>query len=207
MIILPLDEIAAQIVKKDGRVHLVAHAQRVGLEAFNAAIEWYWYQPHTSRSRFYDISVTDWHETIWTVTSFPDGRLPAVRRLAKQLGLRIADGPPVMMGDEGSRFKVLATSRPSRLTAFDHTSIAYFPGTFLPDGKENPAIFTIENDRGSPVYKNRKRDDEAMQQASEEVCEILNRGIRLTPAEIADYIYGTGSFPNLSPQDTNPSDL
>jgi hypothetical protein len=39
-----------------------------------------------------------------------------------------------------------------------------------------------------------------MLQAPSEICGILNRGKRLTPAQIADYIYGPG-FPLPSQHD------
>lgn len=199
MIILPSEDIPEVVTRADGRLHLIAYHKRVGVTALTAAIEWYWFKPGTARNRFYDVYGAEWHRMRWIIVSFPAGRLPAVRRLAKQIGLRIADGPPVLMGDERSLLNIQAASPPSRLTEFIQQDIPmeFFPGTLLPDGKENGALFTIENDRGSPVYKNQARDEDAMRQASGEICALLNQGVKLTPLQIADYIYGSGSFPNV----------
>jgi hypothetical protein len=178
-------------------MYVVSNVQRVGTIAFSAAIEWYWYAPNTARNRLFDIYCAEWHKMQWFITAFPANRMPAVRYLAKQLGLRIADGPPLMIGEQGSIVYLQAASRPSRLTALtaQDVPIEFFPGTMLPNGQENDRIFTVESDRGNPIYKNRRRDEEAMFAASGEISAALNRGVHLTPRQIADYIYGSGAFP------------
>jgi hypothetical protein len=174
-------EISRIVTRDDDRVFLIANAGRVAAAAFFAAIEWYWYAPKTPRNRFYDCYVTEWTDLRWMVVAFPQGRLPAARRLAKQLGLRIADGVP--------------TQLEKRNNALVPT---FFPGATLPNGRDNLSMFAVENDKGSPVYRNVRRDHEAMLQATGEIVGILNRGASLTPAEIADYIYGPG-FPATAP--------
>jgi hypothetical protein len=197
MIVLETNEIAACVTRRDGRIYLVSHVKRVGGTAFIAAIEWFWYAPDTPRNRLFDVYGAEWHSMHWIITAFPSGRLPAVRHLAKQLGLRIANGPPVMLGERGSLVFIQASSRPSDLTDLvtQDVPMEFFPGTMLPNGQENDTIFTIENDRGSPIYKNRQRDEDTMFAASGEISEALNHGVKLTPRQMADYIYGSGSFP------------
>jgi hypothetical protein len=194
VIVLQSDEIAAYVTRPDGRSYLVSHVERVGVAAFIAAIEWYWYSPNTSRNHLFDVYGAEWHNMHWLITAFPSGRLPAVRHLAKQLGLRIANGPPVMLGRRGALL-IQVSSRPSHLTDLQDVPMEFFPGTMLPNGQENDTIYTIENDRDSPIYKNRRRDNETMFAASGEISDALNRGVRLTPRQIADYIYGSGPFP------------
>jgi hypothetical protein len=192
-----IDDIAKCVTTRAGRVFLISHVSRIGISAFCAAIEWYWYPPNTSRNRFFDVYAANWHGMKWIIIALPIGRLPATQRLAKQLGLRIADGSPVIMGDQRSQVIVQATLRPSKIDAvLKETPMAFFPGTLLPNGQENEFIYTVENDHGSPVYKNRRNDAETISQASGEINDMLNKGIKLTPAQIADYIYGTGPFPN-----------
>lgn len=173
-------EIAAVVTKDDGRTFLVAMQGRLGAASLAGAIEWYWYPPNTDRNRLFDIYFTDWEDLRWMVIAFPAGRLDEVKRLAKQLGLRLANGVPTMFS--------LASKRPSDIIPL------FFPGERLPNGRDNMAMMTIENDAGSPVYQNRKRDHDGMLQADFEINDALNRGVRLTPAQIADYIYGPG-FP------------
>jgi hypothetical protein len=196
LIILPTHQITECLTARNDRVFLISFVQRVGATALIAAIEWYWYPPSSERNRLFEVYGTEWHGMHWLITAFPSGRLPAVRRLAKQLGLRITDGSPVMIGETGA-INIQSSSRPSHLAEFtvQDLPMEFFPGTMLSDGRENLAVFTIENDSGSPVYKNRQRDEQAMFQASGEVSKMLNRGIKLTPRQIADYIYGAGSFP------------
>jgi hypothetical protein len=199
-VIISIEDIPGIVTRRDGRAYVVSNASRVGVAALYAAIEWYWYSPATSRNRFYDIYGTDWRGMSWVIVAFPQGRLDAVRRLAKQIGLRVVDGSPVMIGRDHSSLLIQVTSRPSQLSDFikrDDVPIEFFPGTILPNGLDNLSIFTIENDENSPVYKNRQHDDEAMLQATIEINDILNKGVKLTPAQIADYIYGSGSFPNV----------
>jgi len=198
MIVLPLEDISATVTRRDGRVYVVSHSERVAVAALCAAIEHYWYHPGTSRNRFYDLYGTEWRRLCWLIMAFPLGRLDEVRRLAKQLGLRVVDGSPAIIGQENGQVVMQVTARPSRLMTLIEPGVPveFFPGTMLPSGTENLSIFTIENDKNSPVYKARRHDTEAMLQASEEINEILNKGVNLTPAQIADYIYGSGAFPN-----------
>ena len=204
---MPLDDITALILRNDGRVHIVANVQRIGAAALFAAVEWYWYPPDSSRNRFFDVSVCDWRHMRWAIMSFPNGRLHAAQRLAKQIGLRIVDGPPVMFGREGGLAVIQATSRPSRLDHYSRQGvpIEIFPGGVLPDGRDNLSIFNVEYDRGNPAYENKRKNEEGMHEAGLEVNEIMNRGVRLTPFQIADYIYGTGDFPKVDAGNDAPS--
>jgi hypothetical protein len=198
---LPEERVAEVVARGDGRIYLVSHSGRIAVPAFAAAIEWYWYPPDSSRNRLFDVYGTDWFGLGWVITAFPSGRFAAVRRLAKQLGLRIADGAPTVVGNKHGAILMQFTSRPSKMRGamppdFPHDALRYFPGAILPNGRENDCLFTVEYDRDSPLYKNKKNDEDAMMQASAEINEAFNRGVRLTPAQIADYIYGSGSFPH-----------
>lgn len=189
---LTASEIIEIVTRRDGRVFLVGMAQRIGLSAFFAAIEWYWYTPHSPRNRFFDVYVTEWEDIDYVIAAFPIGRLDAARRLAKQLGLRIGNGVPTMVQVAGAGVSGSNRYPPGHpLEGFIPT---FFPGGVLQNGRYNTAMFTVENDRGSPVYKNRVRENNGLLQATHEINEALNRGVRLTPPQIADYIYGPG-FP------------
>ena len=192
-------DVAAQILRNDGRVHIASGTQRIGAAALFAAVEWYWYTPGTPRNRFYDIALCEWRNLRWAVMSFPKGRLHATQRLAKQIGLRIADGPPIMMGREGGFAVIQATVYPSRLGDYRRQGVPIdiFPGGVMPDGRDNLAIFNVEYDKGNPAYENKRQNEEGMYEAGLEVNETLNRGVRLTPLQIADYIYGSGEFPKM----------
>jgi len=198
MIELSTSDLSSEMLRNDGRVRLVSHISRVGATALLAAIEWYWYPPGTERSRLFDIYGAEWADTHWIITVFPQGRLHAVRRLARQLGLRVADASPIAMGQ--GVIRAIAASYPSRLSGLlDRDRVQTFPGAILPNGGDNTAILTLEYDKQNPTLKNRPRDEEAMRQASAEINELFNRGQRLTPAQIVDYIYGSGFSSSTAP--------
>lgn len=195
MKIMTSDEIAGVVCRSDGRVCLAAQAQRIGVLSFYAAIEWYWYAPNTTRSRFFEVYCTIWHDMPWAVAAFPVGRLPAVRQLAKRLGLRVSDFPPVLIKNNDN-FYIQGSMRPSRRAEFEAQGfpMEFFPGAVLANGQANPRLMTVESDSHSPIYKNIKVDEQTMQQADREISDVLNRGQKLTPAQITDYIYGS-DFP------------
>jgi hypothetical protein len=196
---IPPEELTRIIGNDTARTYLVFVESRIAASAFIAAIEWYWYPPGNPRNRFFDFYPVIWHDLLWGVAAFPTGRLEAVLRLAKQLGLCLANGAPIIFGDPDSIVIFQAAARPDSDAVTQAKSQGmlpdYFPGTFKANGEINRSIFTIESDANSPIYKNRVKDNQAMQQAGDEVNKILNRGTRLTPAQIADYIYGSGPFP------------
>ena len=190
---VPPGEIAFLTSRNDGRVSLVHHNERVGAAAFTAAIEWYWYAPGTPRNRFFDCYHVRWEDIDWIVTVFPIGRLDACRRLARQLGVRIANGTPrITVGEP----RFIVAGRDDNMVDLREGGLTWleFPGTHLADGTENLRMFAIENDDTSPVYKASRRDLGSMGQATTEINAAFQRGIRLTPAQIADYIYGP-SYP------------
>jgi hypothetical protein len=203
MIIMSLDDVGALILRNDGRVHIATNTVRIGAAALFAAVEWYWYQPGTPRNRLFDVSCCEWRGMNWAVMSFPSGRLQAVQRLAKQIGLRIADGPPIVIGREGGFAVIQATSRPSNLEHYRRQGVPIdvFPGGVLRDGRDNLSIFNVEYDKGNPSYESKRQHEEGMHTAGLEVNEALNRGVRLTPLQIADYIYGSGDFPKVDDAD------
>jgi hypothetical protein len=189
---LTAEEVIQVVTRRDGRVFLIGMTQRVGLTAFIAAIEWYWYTPGTPRNRFFDVYFTEWEDIHYVIAAFPIGRLDAARRLAKQLGLRIGNGVPTMVQVAGAGVSGSTGYPPGH--PLEGLIPTFFPGGVLPNGRDNTAMFTVENDKGSPVYRNRIRENDGMLRAGHEINEALNRGVRLTPAQIADYIYGPG-FP------------
>lgn len=199
MQVVPPDEVAFLTTRHDGRVSLVHHVARIGAAAFVAAIEWYWYAPGTPRSRFYDSYTTNWQGIDWIVTRLPIGRLDACRGLARRLGLRIANGTPRITAPQPGAVSVILAGRDASMADMRHGLVWLdFPGAHFADGSENLRMFAIENDKGSPVYANRARDEQAMRAADFEINDTFQRGVRLTPAQIADYIYGP-SYPPAAP--------
>jgi hypothetical protein len=58
------------------------------------------------------------------------------------------------------------------------------------------AVHTVENDKDSPVYRNSTRLESEILQCEREAVAALNRGMKLSVRQIADYMYGSGPFPH-----------
>lgn len=181
----------ADFLRRQDLAHLAFTSERPGAVAFITCCEWYWYTPDTPRNRFFHLNVMTWEAMVWAVASFPAARLPAARKLASQLGMRLADGVPTLL-IAARAASVTVSARPSRAAELRAAGMEprFFPGAALADGRDNRAAWHIENDRGSPVYLNRRRLDEEVKAAEGEIQEVFKRGHRPTPREVADYVWG-----------------
>lgn len=193
---LTVTEAAELLTRNDQRIHLVSMMGRLGASALMATLEWTFFRPGEPDAKYFDVHVVLWSGHPFFVASLPAARQIEARRIAKQLGVRLVRGLPVIFASGATT--IVATSGPSRLAQLGvpANAASFFPGAKLPDGRDNPAIFVVENDHNSPVYRNLETDFQAMCSAEDEIVDLLNRGVRLTPAQIADYIYGSGAFPN-----------
>lgn len=157
------------------KIHLVMLWERPGILALSGMIEWIWFAPGTRTETQYTVHCLVWQEVRWLVASLPRGKFDSVRSLAKRMGMRVGNGVPTMVFG----------GKPH-----------YFPGSILPDGKDNMSMFSIENDRGSPIYQNNWRSNEEFRQCETEIVDALvNTCGKLTVAQVVDYLYGDGKFP------------
>lgn len=163
----------ARIFQRQDTLKVITVIGRPGALALIAAIEWLWFSPKGEQNDLYQMYVADWSEMKWVVAAIPISKLEDTKALATKLGMRIANGVPTMIEASG---------------------MSFFIGGRMPDGKDNMTMYTIENDHGSPVYKNKTRDNAGIKQAEIEVLDGFVNGVDWTPEKIADYIYGTPSF-------------
>lgn len=188
-----LDQITAFFRRQD-LAHLVFARARPGALVLAVCVEWYWYAPGTPRNRFFHLRLLEWEGMDWAAASFPQPRLPAARRLAKQLGMRLADGVPTLLA-RGPAAAASASARPSSAAIREAGLEArFFPGAGLADGGDNRAMWQVENDPASPVYLNRRRIDEDVFAAEDEIARVFANGHRPTPREVADYVWGDAAL-------------
>lgn len=157
------------------RIHLVSMADRPGTMIMSAMIEWTWFVPGSSTAHRFELRRVVWEDIPFLVMTFPRKKFPAIRSLAKRLGMRVADGVPTLL---------------------DHNGTSHFPGGRLPNYQPNCAMYSLENDSGSPIYQNNRRQlDEFYQCEGELIDALANTGGKLSVEQVVDYLYGNGPFP------------
>jgi hypothetical protein len=161
-----------EFLKFENNIHLVSMTTRPGSYALISAIEWFWFSPKKNLNHLFNLTIVRWEGLDWLVTSIPKYKLQAVKQLAKQLGMRIADGVPVMIKNGGTFI---------------------FPGGSL-NGSNNKDMFTIENDHGSPIYTNSTKTHQDIRSAENEVNDGFVNGVEWTPEKIVEYVYGVPNF-------------
>jgi hypothetical protein len=178
-----LDEIVDFVTTRPDLVHIVALASRPGVRALCGCIEWYWYSPDTDRNRLFHLALVQWMDMWWILVAVPSGRLPAVKNLARQLGLRIVDGIPTMAEP--------AKPGDPELPDLPGMTGQYFPGGVLPNGRRNLSMVSVENASDSPLHSGKlSLSRDALAYRERQVLEAFVNLERPTPRKIHDYIYG-----------------
>jgi hypothetical protein len=174
-----LEECRLALAEPSGKTHLILNATRPGAKVLVAAIEWYWYKPLTMANNLFGLRYLVWEDMDFEIVSFPSSKLGAVKHLAGLLIMQITDRIPMLVSD---------TSDPDARQLERDLYVKPFPLALMPDGKTmNPLVLAIENDKDSPVYKNRHNDE--FLEREHHVIKILCDGVHLTPRQIVDHIY------------------
>src|ERR1700719_946525 len=86
-----------EFLKLKDNIHLVTMTTRPGAIALVSSIECFWFSPKKNLNHLFNITMLEWEGIHWSVVSIPKYKLQPVKKLAKQLGMRIADGVPTMI--------------------------------------------------------------------------------------------------------------
>ena len=184
-----------EFLKFKDNIHLVSMTTRPGSYALISAIEWFWFSPKKNLNHLFNLTIVRWEGLDWLVVSIPKHKLQAVKRLAKQLGMRIADGVPSLIRH------MEPDEKPDR--TLEGVGVFVFPGGIL-NGSDNKYMFTIENDSGSPIYTNSTKTHQDIRSAENEVNDGFVNGVEWTPEKIVEYIYGIPNFvadPNFTKEE------
>lgn len=172
-------------LKFKDNIHLVTMASRPGSYALISAIEWFWFSPKKDLNHLFNLTIVKWEGLNWLVASIPKYKLKDTKRLAKQLGMHIADGVPTMIR------KIEPGEKPDK--TYNGAGVFIFPGGLV-NGSDNGDMFTIENDTGSPIYSNCVKTHQDIKSAENEVNDGFINGVEWTPEKIVEYVYGTPNF-------------
>jgi len=88
------------------KLHLILDMQRIGGNLFCVKLEYTYFPPRSGRNKLFDMALLQWPNgdfaLKWAVLSFPLEYRPQAEALAKECGLRIADGVPHVFDAAGA---------------------------------------------------------------------------------------------------------
>ena len=138
-----------EFVKNKRFVHYVGMLvpPRPGVAECMTLVEHTHFKPGTEKNELFIMRIIEWSEMVWVMMSIPHEDKSLVEKIAKECGLRIANGVP---------------------TAFTRDSIQQFP-------VNNERIFTFENVSGHPIYRNDPGLDKTIFDAEKETMEKISK--------------------------------
>lgn len=147
-------------------------SSRPGGLALAMAVEWYWFDPHTPLNNDFQIYEIAWREMTWLVFACPAIRHDDIKKLAAQIGMRVADGVP----------RLIMPHRPGMVRlggALVGAGMETFPGGI--EGEKN--MWSIENAFTPP-------DPIAAYARESKLRGIFLTGGKPTPRAIHEFIWG-----------------
>lgn len=136
--------------KDTSKLHLIVDMNRIGSNLFITKMEYTHFAPRSGKNFLFDLSLLRWPDSqsfLWSISSFPIEYREKAEALAKECGLRLADGIP---------------------TLFDEVGAHQFP-------LDGPTVYTLENVAGHQVYNNDKAAfDKLVKEEHEAVDAIIN---------------------------------
>ncbi len=132
-------------------IHYVCMAMRHGIGECITLLEFRDYRPGTERNELLIMRTIDWCEMPWFAISIPIGEKHLMEAAARESGLRVANGIPMMFGG---------------------TEVNQFPMC-------NKRVFTLENVSGHPIYRNDKDVDTALREGEYESIKRIRETLSL----------------------------
>jgi len=96
------------------------HPGRIGFALFSTLLEYRHYPPDTLKNDLFQLVVLKWEEIYWGVISIPIWDKVFADRIAKETGLKFADGIPSMIGGEG--VKTFPVTDSERIVTIEYIS-------------------------------------------------------------------------------------
>jgi protein-tyrosine-phosphatase len=115
--------------KDTSKLHLIVDMHRIGAGLFNVYMEYTYFAPRSGKNHLFELVLMKWPDAksfMWSICSFPIDYRPQAEAMAKECGLRLADGVPTIFDENGAHQFTL----------------------------EGPTVFTLENINGHQVYGN-----------------------------------------------------
>jgi hypothetical protein len=88
----------------------MTNPRRLGVLLFQTALEFFHYDPRTSKNDVYQIAYLRWQEMIFTITSIPSDDVDKAMVLADKCYLSISNGIPTTISDSIEQFPIAASN-------------------------------------------------------------------------------------------------
>lgn len=153
--------------KDTTKLHLIVDMNRIGGKLFNVKMEYTFFAPRSGKNYLYEMVLMKWPDPsfaqfLWAICSFPIEFRPQAEAVAKECGLRLANGIP---------------------TIFDQDGAHHFP-------LDGETVFTLENITGHQVYDNDPKNQERLREEENAACdEIINADRKKLFDEMLDQGY------------------
>ncbi len=144
------DEELQRIASNENFVHFVAtiNPPRLGIRLFMVKLEYFYFEPGTSRNDDFILHIINWQGMSWVIVSIPRECLGMAKRIATEAGLRVVHGVPHV------------------ITA---GQVHVFP-------MSTKNLFTLENVSGHEVYSSsNERTAELFFEETQEIKEIFDK--------------------------------
>jgi hypothetical protein len=139
-----------ELGKDTSKLHLIVDMQRIGAGLFNVKMEYTHFPPRSEKNTLFEMVMLRWptqNDFLWAVSSFPIEYRSKAEEIAKECGLRIADGIPTVFNFDGAHQFPLSGS----------------------------TAFTLENIAGHKVYNNDLDVTKKLKkQEHDQIDEIIN---------------------------------
>lgn len=134
--------------KDTSKLHLIVDMNRIGARLFNTRMEYTYFAPRSGKNYLFEMVLIKWPRPdmfMWSICSFPIEYRPQAEALAKECGLRLANGIP---------------------TIFDQDGAHHFP-------LDGETVFTLENVAGHKVYNNDEATKKQLQAEEDAACDAI----------------------------------
>lgn len=157
------EELMAFVAERKQMEFLIALVMRPGIYLFSAVIEMQLYTPNTPKNDSFEMLNVGWGDHDWAVFGVPARDRGHIEHVATMLGLRIADGVPMIMG---------GSDKPE-----------FFP-------MHNERCFTLENDKlAHEKMKDRRAIIESKMKEAR-LADFVMRGGRIDLDAFRTQLYG-----------------
>lgn len=162
--------------KDTKRLHLIVDMNRIGGKLFNVKMEYTYFAPRSGKNYLYEMVLIKWPDVsvgfqfLWAIASFPIEFRPQAEALAKECGLRIANGIPTIIDADGAH---------------------HFP-------LDGGTVFTLENITGHQVYKNDPDNQKRLREEESAACDaIISADRKKLHEEMAEQGYSEEQYTRI----------
>ena len=91
--------------KDTSKLHLIVDTSRIGASLFNVKMEYTYFAPRSGKNYLFELVLMRWPDPntfLWAIASFPIEYRPQAEAMAKECGLRLANGVPTIFDGDGA---------------------------------------------------------------------------------------------------------